>query len=45
LKPILDEPTPGYENDPEHKKKAGVDAEFAAASHVTLPPPPQTPKE
>ena len=27
-KPILDAPTPGYENDPERKKKPAVDAEF-----------------
>ena len=26
--PILDAPTPGYENDPEHKKKSAEDAEF-----------------
>jgi len=29
LHPILDMPTPGYESDPEHKKKPDADAEFA----------------
>ncbi len=28
MKPILDGPTPGYENDPERKKKDAPDAEF-----------------
>jgi len=29
-RPILDAPTPGYENDPEHKTKSAEDAEFGS---------------
>lgn len=53
--PILDGPTPGYENDPERKKKAASDAEFGpkraapADAKPTQPasssPAQQTPKE
>lgn len=42
MKPILDAPTPGYENDPERKKKPAADAEFGPKLAA---PAANTPKE
>jgi len=51
VRPMLDGPTPGYESDPERKKKTAADAEFgpkvAAPADVppTQPSVPKAPKE
>ena len=47
-KPILDGPTPGYENDPERRKRPAGDAEFGpkrAAPADAQPKQPQAPQE
>jgi beta-galactosidase len=44
-KPILDAPTPGYESDPERKKKAAADAEFGPKLAAPATTQPKTPKE
>jgi beta-galactosidase len=45
MKPILDAPTPGYENDPERKKKSAEDAEFGPKLAAPAGTQPKTPKE
>jgi beta-galactosidase len=44
-KPLLDEPTPGYESDPEHQKKPAADAEFGPQLATPATSSPTAPKE